>query len=96
MAVVRKIKEPLTPKEGYERVMNYLQSWAIVDITPLIVVEAARGVHDHKLSYWDAQIWATAKLNQIPTVLSEDFNDGRQIESVRFLNPFAPAFISGS
>jgi len=31
---------------------------------------------------------ATAKLNQIPRVLSEDFQHGRRIEGVEFLNPF--------
>jgi len=44
----------------------------------------------HGFSYWDAQIWATARLNQIPIVLSEDFAHGRRIEGVRFLNPFLP------
>jgi predicted nucleic acid-binding protein len=40
------------------------------------------------MSYWDAQIWATAKLNQIPRVLSEDFSHGCRVESVEFVNPF--------
>jgi len=30
----------------------------------------------HHMSYWDAQIGATAKLNQIPVIFSEDFSDG--------------------
>lgn len=57
-------------------------------ITDLIVLEAARGVRDHATSFWDAQVWATAKLNQIPVVLSEDFASGSVIEGVRFENPF--------
>jgi predicted nucleic acid-binding protein len=40
------------------------------------------------LPYWDAQVWATAKLNQIPRVLSEDFQHQGRIEGVEFLNPF--------
>lgn len=56
----------------------------------MIVQEAIRGVVEHKFSYWDAQIWATARLNQIPIVLSEDFSHGRFVEGVHFLNPFAP------
>jgi predicted nucleic acid-binding protein len=55
-------------------------------------VEAVRGVSAHRLSYWDALIWATAKLNRIPTVFSEDFSDGRVIEGVSFHNPFAAGF----
>ena len=57
-------------------------------ITDFIVLEAARGVRDHVMSFWDAQVWATAKLNQIPVVFSEDFASGSVIEGVRFENPF--------
>jgi predicted nucleic acid-binding protein len=58
----------------------------------MIVLEAARGVRDRSLSYYDAQIWATARLNQIPLVFSEDFTDGSVIEGVRFVNPLAGDF----
>ena len=34
------------------------------------------------------QIWATAKINQIPRVVSEDFSSGSRIEGVEFLDPF--------
>jgi hypothetical protein len=46
------------------------------------VLEAVRGVQRYRLSYWDALIWATAKLNGVPNVLSEDFNTGSQLEAV--------------
>ena len=58
----------------------------------MIILEAARGVETHHLSFWDAQIWATARLNQIPIVFSEDFNTGASLEGVRFINPFATDF----
>jgi predicted nucleic acid-binding protein len=44
------------------------------------------------MTYWDAQIWASARLSQIPVVLSEDFGDGVIIEGVRFVNPLGPDF----
>ncbi len=65
---------------------------AVPAVTLLVVLDAGRGVRDHRLSYFDAQLWATARLNQIPLVLSEDFTHGRTLEGVRFLNPFEPAF----
>ena len=86
--VTRKLAAPLTPREGYTSISNYIRSWNMVDLTSLIVLEAARGVRDHHLSYWDSLIWATAKMNQIPTVLSEDFSHSSVIEGVRFTNPF--------
>jgi len=86
--VTRKLAAPLTPREGYTSISNYIRSWNIVDLTSHVVLEAARGVRDHHLSYWDSLIWATAKMNQIPTVLSEDFSHNSVIEGVRFTNPF--------
>ena len=54
-----------------------------------------RGLQRHSLSYWDALVWSTAKLNQLPYILSEDFTDGILLEGVRFLNPFAEMFDLG-
>jgi len=45
------------------------------------------------LAYYDAQIWAAARLNQIPVVFSEDFNSGSTLEGVQFVNPFASDFV---
>lgn len=92
VAVTRKIAAPLSVPDAYDRVKNYLQSWTVLDLTGLIVLEAARGVRDYQFSFWDAQIWATARLNQIPVVFSEDFNVGQVTEGVRFVNPFAEEF----
>ena len=46
-------------------------------------------VADMVMSFWDAQVRATAKLNQIPVILSEDFASGSVIEGVQFDDPFA-------
>jgi len=62
----------------------------VFDLTSMIVLEAGRGVRDHQLSYFDAQIWATARLNQVPTIFTEDFTNARRLEGVQFLNPFLP------
>jgi len=74
------------------QVTALIQVWPVFDLTPAVVAEAARGVRDHSLPYYDAQIWATAKLNQIPLIFSEDFNSGSTLEGVRFVNPFAATF----
>jgi len=93
VAVTRKITAPLSVSEATERVRNYLQSWTVTDVTAMIVLEATRGVRDHQFSFWDAQIWATARLNQIPLILSEDFRAGVTTEGVRFQDPFADSFV---
>ena len=64
----------------------------MVDVTGSVVLQAARGVCDHQFSFWDAQIWAVARLNQVPVIFSEDFDSGAVIEGVQFVNPFAGDF----
>jgi predicted nucleic acid-binding protein len=90
--VTRKLEPPLTAEQAYERLQNYILSWEILDMTGQIVLEAARGVQQYQMSYWDAQIWAAARLNQVPIIFSEDFNVVAVIEGVRFVNPFADDF----
>ncbi len=82
----------LTVAQASDQVINLIASWTVLDLTSQIVQEATRGVRDHQLGYWDAQIWATAKLNQIPVIFSEDFRVGQSLEGVRFVNPFEPDF----
>jgi predicted nucleic acid-binding protein len=92
----RRLRPPLTTEEAYIRIQNYLLSWEILDISGPIVLEAVRGVRTYQMSYWDAQIWASAKMNQIPVVFSEDFGSRVIIEGVRFVNPFESNFKIGA
>jgi predicted nucleic acid-binding protein len=89
----RKLSPNLTPAEALQQINLFIRLWPVFDLTPMIVMEAGRGVRDHKLSYYDAQVWATARLNQVPVVFSEDFRDGSILEGVRFVNPFSPKFL---
>jgi len=92
MATTRAKRQLLTPAEALQRMRNYLAACQVVDVTQLISLEAIRGVETHKFWFWDAQIWATARLNQILEVYSEDFNSGSIIEGVRFTNPLTDDF----
>lgn len=87
VASTKKIPSPLTLREASERVENFISIWPVIEITPLIIIEAMRGARQYTLSFWDSLIWATARLNQIRIVLSEDFNAGQTLEGIRFVNP---------
>jgi predicted nucleic acid-binding protein len=93
VTVTRKLQAPLSIADATERLGYLVQAWPVLNLSPMIVLEAARGVRDHQFSFWDAQIWATARLNQITLVLSEDFNVGATVEGVTFANPFADDFV---
>lgn len=91
-ATTRRKTPILTLLEAAEQVDNFLQAFPVFPLMPTIIVDALRGAREHSVSYYDAQIWACAHLNQIPIVFSEDFSDGRVIEGVRFVNPFSESF----
>ena len=91
-ATTRKLPERLSPAEALERVTRLARSCRVLDLTPAAVLEGCRGASQYKLSIWDALIWATAKLNQVPYILSEDLQHGLFLEGVRIQNPFLPEF----
>jgi len=86
-------KMQLPANEMFKQVEYWQSAFPVFSLTPQIVLEAARGVRDYQLSYYDAQIWASARLNQIPVIFSEDFQDGQALEGIRFINPFADEFV---
>ena len=91
-----KLDPPLSPAETYRQIELYERAFPVVPLTPAVVLEAVRGVRDHAFSYFDAQIWAAARLGRIAVVLSEDFPTGATVEGVTFVNPLTEAFDLGT
>jgi len=90
--VTAKLRPSRSAGDAFNDITTLARAWPVLSVTPLIVLEAARGARDHGLNYWGAQLWATARLNQIPLILTEDFAHGRVLEGVQFLDPFASSF----
>jgi predicted nucleic acid-binding protein len=63
----------------------------VLAVTDLMTVAALEMVERHTLSFWDALIWAAAKQADITIVVSEDFQHGRVLEGVTFVDPFREA-----
>lgn len=89
---LRKLEPPLAPEEAQREVERLSLAFPVLSLTAMVVMEALRGVREHRFSYYDAQVWAVARLGQVPVVLSEDFNPGAVIGGVSFVDPFHPAF----
>jgi predicted nucleic acid-binding protein len=89
---LRKLEPALDPRRVRQEVERLYTAFKVIPLTAPVVMEALRGVDEHQLSYYDAQIWGAARLAQIPVVLSEDFNPGATLDGVSFLNPFDTAF----
>jgi predicted nucleic acid-binding protein len=51
---------------------------------------ALRSRAEHGLPFWDALIWAVCDRSGVDALATEDFQDGRLLGGVRFLDPFNP------
>ena len=92
IATTRGRRPLLSVAEALAQAERLAEALPVLAVNRLVVLEALRGVREHRLSYYDAQIGATARLNQVPTILTEDFAAGRRLEGVHFVNPFVSGF----
>lgn len=83
-----------TTRKGYaqhEEVMAFIKGW--IDVFPIVeshsstLLIALKAVEKHKLSFWDAMLWATAKEAQCSLLLSEDFQTNSNFGGVYIKNP---------
>jgi predicted nucleic acid-binding protein len=78
-----------------QKVEEFVLAWsavAQVEGYGLADVRAAlRARAEHALAFWDALIWAVCERIGAGILVSEDFQDGRRLGCVTFLNPFNPA-----
>ena len=85
-ATTRKNLLPLTRASAFVRAWRDVFQVVSADATAL--VDAMDAVEEHRLSFWDAMLWATARHSGCSTILSEDMQDGRRLGGVEFINPF--------
>ena len=90
--VTRKLPVTLPPDIALDRLDHHMQIWNILAVPGLVVREAARGTVRHRMNFWDAQIWAAARVNRIPLIFSEDFQHDAVLDDVRLANPFRADF----
>ena len=92
VVTTQKISSPLSAEQARAQIEHFVRIWPVLNVTAEVVLEAARSVRDHTFSFWDAQLWAVARLNGIPIVFSEDFQSGVVVEGVQFVNPLGEDF----
>lgn len=85
---VRKLKAP--PEDAAAFVDLWGQVFPIVPAGLADVADSMRVQRDHGLAFWDAMIWSVARRVGARALISEDLQDGRSLEGVVFINPFAP------
>ncbi|HEV7373019.1 PIN domain-containing protein [Arenibaculum sp.] len=78
-----------------DRAAVYVDAWG--EVFPVHgavladVSDAMRVQRDHNVAFWDGMIWSVARRAGARILLSEDLQDGRSLEGVRFANPFEPS-----
>jgi predicted nucleic acid-binding protein len=80
-------------------VRSIVEAWAAV--LPVHAAEeddllfALAAVEGHRLVFWDAMLWGAARRVGVRYLVTEDLQDGRVLDGVRFINPFDPANDAG-
>jgi predicted nucleic acid-binding protein len=92
VTVRRKFSDRMDEGTAASQVRDFSQMFEVIDVGLTTVLESVRAVLRYRLSYYDAQVWAAARQGGVALVLSEDFQDGREIEGVRFADPFSSKF----
>lgn len=80
---------PMASAEAIETVVGLCE---VLAVDTAVVLAALHARDSWQLEYYDAQIWATAALHNVPVVLSEDFSSGTTLGGVTFIDPFADDF----
>ena len=73
-------------------VRDMSMAWTVLQVDSDTVVTALGAKDRWQLPYFDAQVWASAALNSVPVVLSEDFSAGVSLGPVTFHDPVAADF----
>ncbi len=83
-----KLRPTWSPDRVADHVHALARSFKVVPVTTAVVGEALRGVRDHRLSYFDAQMWAAARMNEVPFLLTENMATGATLDGVTIIDPF--------
>ncbi len=81
-------KGKLTAAQAAAHLEDWQALFPVVAATPASLHLAVRAVQQHSLSFWDAMQWAVAKQAGATLLMSEDMQHDRDLEGVRFRNPF--------
>ena len=85
-ATTRKNLLPVARAGAFVR--DWLDVFQVASADTAALIHAMEAVEEHRLSFWDAMLWATARRSGCSAILSEDLQDGRRLSGVEIINPF--------
>jgi predicted nucleic acid-binding protein len=88
-ALVR--KRGFSKREARHIVQSYRDLFKVVTAAEVDDLgEAMRAAAAYGFQYWDGLLWATARRVGCSMILTEDLQDGRDLDGVMFVSPFKP------
>lgn len=81
----------LSAEDAVGSAADMMAAFTVVAVRPAQFAAAADVHVRHGIPIWDAVLWATVDHAGCAWLLTEDFQDGRMLGGVRFVNPFDPA-----
>lgn len=88
----RKLGDTLSPRDAVRAAELFVEQFTVVALDEIIVREALRASQRYGIDYFDAQVWAAAKMSGCHILLTED-SHGEVIEGVSYVNPFDADFV---
>jgi predicted nucleic acid-binding protein len=79
VTLTRKIPSPLNRAQVRRILSNYLAS---------VILQASEIEEAYSISFWDAMVVAAASMKNAAIILTEDLNEGQQLEGITIVNPF--------
>jgi predicted nucleic acid-binding protein len=85
--LVRKAK--ISPRLARTTIIRYRDTYPLIETSSSVFLSATDLAVDHKISIWDAVIFAAAAETGCRLLLSEDLQEGFKWGGVTVVNPFA-------
>lgn len=85
--VTRRLKPGLPVADARREIRDYT-AWDPIALTPAVVEHAWEVEDRFGLSWWDSLIVSAAQLGGCACLLTEDLQDGMDLDGLRVVNPF--------
>ena len=87
VTVTRKLKPPLATEVAQQLVQSF-SHYPVEQVTPQLIDRAIDRYRQESFSFWDSLVVEAAISGGCGVLLSEDMQDGREIEGMVIRNPF--------
>jgi len=81
-------RKGLPPHEASQFIRDWQIIFPVACPRTAALTNAIKAVQQHGLAFWDAMLWAVARDAGVHTLFTEDFQHGRELGGVHFINPF--------